>query len=300
MTATGVSIRDALKEGAARLARSEVPDAQADAGWLLEHVVKFPRMLLPINREPMTVRQYARYTRLLEKRAARVPLQYLIGEVKFAGARIRVKPGVLIPRPETELLVKRCAAFIENLPRQPKQINALDLCSGSGAIGIALKMKFPRLEVLCSDVSGEACEETVANGRLNGVRMACVQCDMMEPFVITDRFKSHFDVIVCNPPYIPSAQIPSLQPEVLKEPIIALDGGPDGLDFYRRIAIDAPLLMKPHGALFLELGAGQADAVRGMMEPIFESVYIESDWNGIPRVIGAINPRGKHNHNVWI
>ncbi|MDR1599795.1 MAG: peptide chain release factor N(5)-glutamine methyltransferase [Oscillospiraceae bacterium] len=292
MTTTGVPIRDALKEGVQRLAQSGVPDAETDAGWLLEHVTNFPRMLLAINREPLTAEQYGRYARLLEERAGRTPLQYLLGEVSFAGVKIHVEPGVLIPRPETELLFRQCAAFIKSLPKQSRRARALDLCAGSGALGVALKKRFPLAEVLCSDISEEACQEAVSNASLNGLRMICFQSDLLEPFISIPVFKAYFDAVVCNPPYIPSGEIPSLQPEVLKEPLIALDGGADGLDFYRRIAKDAPSVIKPGGALFLEIGARQSEAVRYMLETRFETVYIEQDWNGIPRVVGAINPRG--------
>jgi release factor glutamine methyltransferase len=308
MTITGTPIRDALREGVQQLLSANVPDAEADAGWLLEHVTGFPRMLLAINREPLTAEQAARYSDLLGERARRTPVQYLLGEVQFAGVTIKVEPGVLIPRPETELLYKRSEAFLKNMLGKPDllktqntpksmrrsgRLRILDLCSGSGALAIALGKRFPKADVFGLDIDEEACSQMVSNARLNGVHTACFQSDLLEQFNSITFFNGFFHAIVCNPPYIPSGEIPSLQPEVLCEPLIALDGGADGLDFYRRIAADAPRLIDPNGALFLEIGKGQADAVRGMMQPHFETIYVESDWNDIPRVVSAINPKGE-------
>ncbi|GHU71387.1 release factor glutamine methyltransferase [Clostridia bacterium] len=306
---TGKPIRDALRDGIVELRNAGIPDAEADAGWMLEQIAEFPRMLLAINREPLTERQLKLYARMLNLRKQRMPLQYLLGEVPFAGVKIEVEPGVLIPRPETELVFKSCAAFLNEqldrpdllkFPEMPKSLKrsgclrVLDLCCGSGALAVALAKKFKKnVDVFALDITDEACAKTVHNAHENGVIVKCFHGNLLDGLACRDFFDGFFHAIVCNPPYIPTGEIDSLQPEVLKEPRIALDGGPDGLDFYRRIALHVEKVLDPRGGLFLEVGAGQAEAVRELLEPHFGTIYVEDDWNDIPRVVSAMNPRGK-------
>jgi len=201
----------------------------------------------------------------IARRAKGEPAQYIVGHLSFFGCEIGVAPGVLIPRPETELLVDQIARTIEGKGR------LLDLCCGSGCIAIALKKKFSNLEVVGSDLSADALEQAKANALRNEVEIEWVQGDLFE------NVKGEFDYIVSNPPYIAQNELDGLQAEVRDwEPREALVAGPTGLEFYERIACESPAFKR----LWLEIGSGQGEAVRALF---WGRGDIAQDWSGHDR-----------------
>lgn len=221
----------------------------------------------------------------LDSYARGVPVQYITGEAEFMGFDFEVNPSVLIPRPETEVLVERVLALIEREKMAEPLI--LDLGTGSGAIAVSLTKLSPSCKIKASDVSEEALESGRENAAANGVG------DKIE-FVFSDLFeripeKEKFDLIISNPPYVPSEDYDSLPLEVRSEPRIALDGGPQGLDFYRRIMPEAARRLKRGGYLVLEMGYGQSAAVKGLIEAAgsYGDIEILKDYNDIDRIVFA-------------
>lgn len=205
------------------------------------------------------------------KRLDGEPLQYIFGEWDFMGLPFKLGHGVLIPRQDTETLCEH--ALILAGARGYR--NALDLCCGSGCIGIALARR-AGLKVTLADVAPDPLRYAMENAHLNGVNVTILQSDMFK------KVRGSYDMILCNPPYIPSGSLASLQREVKMEPLLALDGGEDGLDFYRRIAAEYRDYLNPNGALLLEVGEGQSRAVLALFEA---GGYILKDANGVERVV---------------
>ncbi|MDP2929753.1 MAG: peptide chain release factor N(5)-glutamine methyltransferase [Candidatus Omnitrophota bacterium] len=195
------------------------------------------------------------------------PLQYIIGKEKFFGLDFMVNEHVLIPRPETEVLVETALHTIDAIRNTQHAVRILDLCTGSGNIAISLTKNAPNCRMVASDISESALEVTKENARLNGVFDDVT-------FVKSNLFKDiegRFDLIVSNPPYIARNEFDTLPKEVLKEPRTALDGGPDGLDFYRRIFLEAPRYLKNDGYCVVEIGFGQLQGIRDIIEQAGES-----------------------------
>ncbi len=204
------------------------------------------------------------------------PLQYISGKVIFAGVEIKVTPAVLIPRPETEILFEKIASTLGQKPLVGKVL--WDLCTGSGTLAIALKKRFPDLEVVASDLSEEALALAKENARNNGVDVEFLQGDLFAPFG-----NRKCDFFVCNPPYISESVYSTLSPEVKNhEPRLALVGGTTGLEFYERIAGDLKKFL--YGAGWLEIGAGQGDAVLEIFKS-FVACKVEKDWSGHDRFL---------------
>lgn len=207
---------------------------------------------------------------MILKRLDGEPLQYIFGEWDFMGLPFKLGRGVLIPRQDTETLCEQ--ALI--LAGQRGYRTALDLCCGSGCIGISLAHR-GGLRVTLADIAPEPLRYATENAHLNQVKAIVQQSDMFK------RIRGSYDMILCNPPYIPSGDLASLQREVKKEPILALDGGEDGLDFYRRIAAEYRDYLAPGGVMMLEVGAGQARDVLS----IFGGGETLGDLNGVERVV---------------
>lgn len=240
---------------------------------LLSHVLGVDRVRLYVDLDkPLKKEELASYRALIERRLKREPTQYLVGFKEFYGRKFAVSRHVLIPRPETELLVE---AVLQRLPKDaPSRV--LDLCTGSGCIAITIAAEREQASVFATDLSPDACE--VARGNAEklhvGSRVTVKDGDLFAP--IPEGMK--FDVVVSNPPYIPSAEVKTLMPEVLQEPLLALDGGADGLDIIRRIAKDARARLKVGGTLALELSETQGAAVKSVLEAAgWAFVRIEKD-----------------------
>ena len=228
-----------------------------------------------------------RFTGLVERRAAREPLQYILGRQEFSGRIFRVNPTVLVPRPETEMLAREGAGFLKGLGPSL----AADIGTGSGCIAVTLALEAPGTFVYAVDSSGAALRTAAENAEQNGAAgsVRFLEGDMLRPLSgmgLEDRL----DLVISNPPYIPTDDIRGLQPEVLFEPKAALDGGPDGLDAIRRLVREAPAYLKSGGRLMLEVGFGQAGAVRETIkdEPGLHFEKIILDFAGIERIISAV------------
>ena len=215
---------------------------------------------------------------MLERRAGGEPVQYVLGSADFMGLKFQVSPAVLIPRQDTETLVEAALVDLQERPGSPA---VLDLCTGSGCVGLSLASLAPNARVTLSDVSREALEIARRNARALGVRAELRHGDL---FAAVGR--ERFDVIACNPPYIPAGELEQLQKEVRREPRLALDGGPDGLDFYRRIAERLPEHLNEGGAIYLEVGIGQAGDVLSLLKAALPSAATGTvrDLNGVERV----------------
>lgn len=221
------------------------------------------------QRRPLTGEEEKILSLMVERRLTGEPLQYILGVWEFMGLPMGVAPGVLIPRPETELL---CETVLKELPRGAK---VLDLCCGSGCIGISLS-HYGDMEVTFCDISPEALAIAQRNAADNGVAGEFLQGDFFAP--VEGRV---FDCIVCNPPYLTGAEMDSLQRELTHEPALALYGGEDGLDFYRRLSREAPAHLKEGGRLYMEIGCTQGQAVQSM----FPESRVLQDLSGLDRVV---------------
>ncbi|MCD8195690.1 MAG: peptide chain release factor N(5)-glutamine methyltransferase [Lachnospiraceae bacterium] len=264
-----------LKAGEDRLRSAGVGEWRTDAWMLLEYALPVTRKdyLLERGRQAAS-EEYTRYEALLEKRSRRVPLQYLTGCQEFMGLSFDVSPDVLIPRQDTEILVEECLKFMRSGMR------VLDLCTGSGCILLSILKLAQGTEGVGTDLS----ERALAVARRNGERLG-----IHAEWLLSDLFEvvgGSFDRIVSNPPYIPTEVIRTLEPEVQKhEPRMALDGGADGLTFYRKITEQSPRYLRNGGMLFLEIGSEQAGEVSALMETHFTNIRIVKDLAGLDRVV---------------
>jgi len=266
---------EALRQATQRLAQVGVPDARHDARTLLGEVMGLAQLeVLSAQDRPLDAAGQARFFDLVARRAAREPLQYLLGRTCFMGHAFLVAPGVLIPRQDSEALAQRALALAG------KGARVLDLCCGSGCLGISLKLARPDTEVFAGDIAPEAIRLTRDNAQRLGADIILRQGDLFAPFE-----GLRFDIIVCNPPYIPTGELPHLQAEVRHEPALALDGGPDGLAVYRRVLNRAARFLNPGGRLLLEMGDGQAGALRALVPRDFAPPRVHPDLSGLPRVL---------------
>ena len=267
------TIREVLREAAGRLAAAGVPDAAYDAAELLSRVMGDSSLMLRAEAgRAVSSEQRAAYDALIARRAAREPLQYITGEAPFMGLTLGTAPGVLIPRFDTEAL---CQQALDRL-RGGERV--LDLCTGSGALAVALAALRPGIRVAAGDISPLAAALARENAARCGVSVDVRLGDLFAPF----RGET-FDMIVSNPPYIPAGQLAGLQEEVRREPAQALDGGADGVDFYRRIIAEAPRYLAPGGWLLLEFGSDQAADVKALMARDFEEISVFADLDGHSR-----------------
>jgi release factor glutamine methyltransferase len=290
-----MTVGEALREGAARLRSSGVESPGLDAALLLAFALNTSReRLLLRDRAPLEDAGAGEFRRLLDRRVAGESAACILGFKEFWGLDFAVTPDVLIPRPDTETLVE---AALAALPR-PEQAALpspvlLDLCTGSGAVAVALRHERPFLEVYATDSSPRA----LAVARKNAARLLDRGGSRREiHFLEGDLFEPvpplRFDLIIANPPYVPSAEIPLLSREVRFEPRLALDGGKDGLDLERRIAEDAPVFLKAGGRLLLEADPGQMPALARILEQRgYRTIRLHKDLSGSDRVIeGALPP----------
>jgi len=280
-----VTILEVIQRGTEFLEKKGVGSPRLQVELLLAHLLSIPRMKLYLSFDrSLTDEQVAASRALVQRRGLREPLQYIVGSVSFCGLELAVKPGVLIPRPETELLAERAWKHLASLP---SPATALDFGTGSGCLAIALAHQAAQASVHALDRSPEALEMARQNAARHNLG------DRIQ-FHSSDGFAQlppalRFDLIVSNPPYIPSAEIETLDPEIRDhEPRGALDGGPDGMDFYRRFATEARAFLQPQGKLMTELAADSAEGARQAFENekwIVEA--IEPDYNQHPRILIA-------------
>jgi release factor glutamine methyltransferase len=286
-----MSLRQTITAAAARIAaKPELqPDAYRDAELLLLHTLDLPRtaLILDPNR-PLTKTEQATYDRAIDRRAASEPIQYITGEQEFYGLKLRVTPAVLIPRPETELLVE---AVLQRLPsEQPLRI--ADIGTGSGAISIALAVHRPHAQITTLDISPAALAIARENAATHAVanRIRFLESDLLSAVADSDSEDPPFDAIVSNPPYVPETDRATLHPQVRDhEPATALFAGPDGLGIYTRLIPQAHAALPPGGLLALEFGHSQRDALAALLNHWKDVVFL-NDLQQIPRVVLAHRP----------
>lgn len=236
--------------------------------------------LLMNNKDSADENKTVLFEELLRRRASREPLQYILGEWSFNRFRFKVGPGVLIPRPETELLPEFA---IDSLRKNPGSV-VYDLCCGSGCIGITVAKLFPTVRVYCIDLSDAALAFAEENRRRIGVEnVKIVKADVTDGCSILGLPQP--DLILSNPPYVPSAELPTLQPEVIFEPQMALDGGEDGLRFYREIADKWFPFLHKGGFLALECGEGQSTDILALFVSLASGGKLIRDAFGTERVV---------------
>ena len=262
-----MTVTEALKQAASLLASSgtitaNIETPALDAGLLLGKLLHLDKAGLILNgKKKLSEKKYLQYQELLKRRLDGECIAYILGHREFFGLEIIVNNNVLVPRPETEILVEKGLELIS--ARNPKTSKTiLDLCTGSGAIAIAMKHKMPELEVWASDISKKALAMAHKNSARHNTRIHFIKSDLFS------NIKNSFDMIITNPPYICSGKISSLAPEVKREPRLALDGGHDGLDLIRRIIQDSVQHLLPGGILLMEADNGQ--------EPIIEKLLFNA------------------------
>ncbi|HEX4119029.1 MAG TPA: peptide chain release factor N(5)-glutamine methyltransferase [Verrucomicrobiae bacterium] len=278
-----MSILDVIQRSAEFLAKRGVSSPRLQVELLLAHVLKMERMKLYLNfSRPLSEAELNQLRALVQRRGHREPLQYIIGSTSFCGIDMALDPSVLIPRPETELLAERAWTFLNGLGNTPV---ALDLGTGSGCLAIALALKAPRAKIHAVDVSANALALARQNAARHGANIEFHEGDFFHAAPPGLRC----DLIVSNPPYIPSARIQTLEAEVRDyEPPTALDGGADGQDFYRQIAAQAGAFLQPTGRIMLELDEEGAEATREIFSGEKWAVEaLEKDYNQLPRILVA-------------
>ncbi|MCA1597047.1 MAG: peptide chain release factor N(5)-glutamine methyltransferase [Chloroflexi bacterium] len=281
-----MTLRSAITAAAAQFRAAGIDTPRLDAEMLLCSVLGSDRLaLLRDCDDPLSPSQELQFGDLVSRRTAREPLPYLLGRHPFLDFFLFTAPGVLIPRPETELLVETGAQFLSG--RETIRPRAVDVGAGTGAIPIGLARRLPAAEIAATDISPAALAVARRNVESLGVkdRVRLLEGSLMDP--IPALWRGELDLMISNPPYIPSALIESLQPEVARyEPREALDGGNDGLAVIRELAAAAPGWLRPTGALMLEVGESQARAVLELFARAgLTDCHSVDDLAGIPRVV---------------
>jgi release factor glutamine methyltransferase len=277
-----MTLREALTRATRQLDASPDlrADAARDAALLLRHALGISHAAQLADPErALTPAQQAAFDALVLRRLANEPIQYITGEQEFYGLALRVTSAVLIPRPETEQLVEAVLAELD--PTQPVRI--LDVGTGSGAIAIALAYHLPHARITAVDLSTAALEVAASNAARHALadRIHFVASDLLDALPPDEL---PFDVIVSNPPYVPTADRASLHPQVRDhEPAAALFAGPDGLDVYRRLIPQARAALRPNGLLALEIGHGQREAIASLLNDWNELRFLD-DLQQIPRI----------------
>jgi len=284
-----MTVLEAIQKSTEFLAKKGVESPRLQTELLLAHQLKMPRMKLYLNFDRvLTAPETDGLRELIKRRAAREPLQHITGSANFCGHEIAVNKNALVPRPETELLAELGWKFLNELKTQNSQFKtALDFGTGTGCIAIAIAAKCPTAKITALDISADALALAKQNAEQNKV------AERIE-FLLGDGFaalpvKTQFDLLISNPPYIASAEIATLEPEVKDfDPRGALDGGADGLDFYRRLAAEAKPFLKPDCKIMVEFGDGQADDLKKIFAAekwIVEAV--QEDYSHRARILVA-------------
>jgi release factor glutamine methyltransferase len=279
-----VNITDAIKQTRAELERVDVPNAIKDASLLVAHSVGRNKTFVITHPEyELTDNQSWLLADLTSRRVSREPLQYIFGSQEFYGREFKVTTDVLIPRPETEILVERAVEFL----RQLESPRFCEVGVGSGCIAVSILCELPSAMAVGVDISEAALQIAHENAERHGV---IDRTELLLSNVFSNIPSSSFDAIFSNPPYVSALDLDYLEPEVRDfEPTIALTSGDDGLDIIRRLAADAPARLRSGGALILELGFGQSESVRAMFDDgVWQGVEFIADLQGILRVVFAV------------
>jgi len=285
-----VTVLEIIQRSSEYLARKGVESPRLQIELLLAHLLQMPRLKLYLNfNHPLNQEQLDTLRQLVQRRGAREPLQQILGSACFCGLELIVTPEVLVPRPETELLAERAWEFLRQRAGEngSASLTVLDFGTGSGCLAVTLAAKVPQAQVHAVDISEAALNVARQNATRHGVAERIY-------FHVGDGLAAlpsglQFELLVSNPPYIPTGEIINLEPEVRDhEPRAALDGGVDGLECYRRLALEAPPLLVPEGRLLLEFGDGQEEAIRAIfLRQSWSIDAVEADHSKQPRIIIA-------------
>jgi len=278
-----MSLLEVLKGASEFLGKQGVESPRLNAEHLLAHVLGLKRMDLYLQFDrPLGESERAPLRDLIRKRGTGIPLQHLLGTVEFCGRTFKSDSRALIPRPETEQLVERALTY-SNLSSPTSSI--LDVATGSGIIPLTLTLERPEASVTATDIS----LESLSLARENAVLLGVDRISFHEADLIPESLNASFDLITANLPYIPSAEIPTLSREVQNDPLLALDGGADGLDLIRRLAPLAYERLSPGGHLLLEIGIDQSEEVmKCLAGHNYRDIVALPDYQGIPRFIEAV------------
>lgn len=269
------TLEQVLREGTERLQKASIEESALDAWYLMEYYFSITRARYYMEcKKEISEKQYKEYLSLIDQRATRLPLQHITHVREFYGLEFYVNEHVLIPRQETEVLVEEALRYAEG-----KKV--LDICTGSGCIILSIAKNATLKKAVAVDISSEALKVANRNMQQLGCQVEFICSDLLE------KVTGKYDVIVSNPPYITSAEIKTLEPEVrLHEPMLALDGTEDGLEFYRRITKEAGSYLEEGGHLLYEIGYDQGEAVATLMKQAgFEEVKVIQDLTGRDRVV---------------
>ncbi|MFH1245032.1 MAG: peptide chain release factor N(5)-glutamine methyltransferase [Candidatus Omnitrophota bacterium] len=273
---------DLIKEGRSCLEQHDIPNSGGESELLLGHILNCSRLELYLDNRQISEENLCLFRDLLKKRVTGIPLQYLLGCTEFMGLKIKTAFNVFIPRPETEILVE---AVLDMAAEYGRQCSILDIGTGSGNIAVSLAKYIKNADVFACDISDFALQLARDNALLNNARINVIKSDLFSAFKQTEQFS----LVVSNPPYIKTADIPKLSPEVQWEPRAALDAGGDGLFYYYRIIDESADYMREEALLVLEIGDNQYAAVKNIIEQsqCFTFVKVVNDNNNKERIIIA-------------
>jgi release factor glutamine methyltransferase len=273
------TLLDVLTLSTKHLQQKNIPNARREAEELLAHALDMPRISLYMQFDrPLTEIELEKCRKVLARRSNHEPVEYITGIVKFYGCQIEVDRNVLIPRPETEILIDTIAKELAEHDLTHKTL--WDICCGSGCMGISLKKRFPNLNVILSDISGDALELAKKNAVRNGVEVQLMKGDLLQPFE-----GQKTDFVVCNPPYVTDDEYRQLDPSVKDyEPKLALVSGATGLEIYQRLAAELPRFMNTQARVWLEIGTGQGEAIKRIFSA-WPQVAVKQDWAGHDRFV---------------
>lgn len=271
-------VSDLIKLGEAKLQKSSIDNARQESVDLLANCLDLSRSDLHISLNlPVDESVSKKFIEFIDRRSLGEPFAYIVGSLSFYGLTIKTDQRALIPRLETELLVDLIVKKLSSEKVDGKVF--LDLCTGSGCIGLAIKRNYPELRVICSDISPEALSLAQENAKLNQLDIDFREGDLLDP-IMGDRL----DFIVCNPPYVSEGEYAELEKEVLLEPKQALVGGVDGLDYYKRLAKDMSKILNPGGNVWLEMGMLQGFSLKEIFSaPFWKKREIILDLSGKDR-----------------
>lgn len=283
-----MNIKQILDYGIIILKESNIEEPILKARMLLANILNQPKEYLLIHEtEELNLNDTNKYKEGIKKLVNNMPIQYIINKQEFMGLEFYVDENVLIPQPDTEILVEEVIKICKEIHfhNKNKKIRILDLCTGSGAIGISLKKYIQNSEITLSDISNKALEIAKKNciNIIENTEINIIESDLFEKIDVNNKF----DIIVSNPPYIETKTIQTLDKEVQKEPKLALDGGEDGLNLYRRIIKKAHNYLSDNGILVLEIGYNQKDKVINLIRTsnMYREVYSKKDLSNNDRIV---------------
>ena len=273
-------IEDLLKLGIREL--NNIDESNLKVKILLANIIGESREYLTIHKDrEVSGNIEVEFLKCVERLKQGEPVQYIVGKTEFYRLEFFVNSDVLIPQPDTEILVEEVInIYNENYKSKNIKVSMLDLCTGSGAIAICLKKVLKEVEVFASDISKKALDVAKKNATQNKTEINFIESDLFE------NINTKFDIIVSNPPYIERKILDTLPEEVKHEPVLALDGGEDGLDFYKKIAKEAKKYLNENGILALEIGFDQKESVIRLMEQEgYKEIYSKKDYSGNDRIV---------------